>query len=72
MTDPVESTTAQHLHDYRVNRTRGQEVQKIPRSCIECGRDATPRWLYCSDECSVASRARTTAALIAGKGRARA
>ena len=55
---------AQHLHDRRVNRTRGKEVRRIPRTCIECGRDATPRYLYCSDECSTASRAKTAAAAI--------
>jgi len=44
------SDRAQHLHDYRVNRTRGKEVAKIPRTCIECGKDATPRYLYCCDE----------------------
>jgi hypothetical protein len=65
----TDSTTAQHLHDYRVNKTRGQEVRSIPRTCIACGRDARPRYLYCSDECSRASREATTAALIAGKGK---
>ena len=65
----VDDTVQQHLHDYRVNKTRGHEVRTIPRTCIECGRDARPRWMYCSDECSTASRARTTAALIAGKGK---
>jgi hypothetical protein len=56
--------TAQHLHDYRVNRTRGKQVTKVPRTCIHCGRDARPRWLYCSDACSQASRAQTVAALL--------
>lgn len=64
--------SAQQLHDHRVNRTRGKERHHIPRTCINCGRDATPRWLYCSDECSEQSRAEITAALIAGKGRKRA
>ena len=27
---------AQHLHDYRVNKTRGHEVRIIQRTCIEC------------------------------------
>jgi hypothetical protein len=27
------------------------------RRCIECGRDATPRFLYCSDACRDASKA---------------
>ena len=58
---------AQHLHDYRVNKTRGKERRTIPHTCIHCGRDATPRWLYCSNECSLQSRAEATAKLIAGR-----
>ena len=65
----MSDTVQQHLHDYRVNKTRGQEVRTIPRTCIECGRDATPRWLYCSDRCSATSRAKTVAAAIARKGK---
>jgi hypothetical protein len=51
-----QDTTQQHLHDYRVNRTRGKEVAKIPRTCIECGKDATPRYLYCCDAHAEKSR----------------
>jgi hypothetical protein len=47
---------AQHLHDHRVNKTRGKEVHKISRTCILCGQDATPRWLYCCDEHAEISR----------------
>jgi hypothetical protein len=61
------SDAAQHLHDYRVNKTRGQEVRRIPRTCIKCGKDATPRYLYCSDECSRLSREGTVAAAVAAK-----
>lgn len=64
-----ESTTAQHLHDYRVNKTRGHEKSVIPRTCIECGKDAAPRWAYCSDECSAKSRAATIAAAIRARRR---
>lgn len=39
----TDSTRAQHLHDHRVNKTRGHEVRQIPRTCIECGQDARPR-----------------------------
>jgi hypothetical protein len=70
MTLNADSATAQHLHDYRVNRTRGQEVRRIARTCINCGSDAAPRWMYCSDACSAESRAQTTAALIKGDRRA--
>jgi hypothetical protein len=52
----TDNDTAQHLHDYRVNRTRGKEVRTIPRTCIYCGKDASPRWLYCSDEHAEVSR----------------
>jgi hypothetical protein len=62
-----DSSAAQHLHDYRVNKTRGHEVRTIPRTCIECGVDARPRYLYCSDECSRISRQKTVAAAIAAK-----
>lgn len=57
----ADSTTAQHLHDYRVNKTRGHEVRGIARWCIHCKADARPRYLYCSDACAEASRAETIA-----------
>lgn len=55
---------SQHLHDYRVNKTRGKEVRLIDRRCLHCGRDARPRYAYCSDECSTASRAEILAAYM--------
>jgi hypothetical protein len=56
---------AQHLHDYRVNKTRGKQVTRILRTCLYCGRDATPRYAYCCDEHSELSRAETVAKLKA-------
>jgi len=52
----TENDVAQHLHDYRVNKTRGKEVAKIPRTCIWCGKNAAPRWLYCCAEHAETSR----------------
>jgi hypothetical protein len=71
MSDTAGQELAQHLHDYRVNRSRGQEKPIIPRTCIECGADARPRWLYCCDECARRSRQKTVAAAIAAKRRKR-
>jgi hypothetical protein len=35
-----------------------------PRTCLHCGGDARPRYMYCSDECSTASRAEVLAAYM--------
>ena len=65
----MSDTAAQQLHDKRVNRTRGKQRVHIPRTCILCGRNAAPRWLYCCDEHAAQSKAEATAALIAGGGK---
>lgn len=55
------------LWDQRRAKAKGN-IGAIPRTCIKCRRDATPRYLYCSDACARLSLAENIAALLKSKG----
>jgi hypothetical protein len=40
---PNADSAAQHLHDYRVNRSRGKQVAKIPRAPASTAAATPPR-----------------------------
>lgn len=56
------------LWDQRRAKVKGN-IAPIPRTCIHCRKDATPRYFYCSDECSEQSRTAASAAHTASNRR---
>jgi hypothetical protein len=51
--------TKQWLSDLRHGRGGRSLRSEVMRTCITCGKDATPRYLYCSDECAHVSHVAT-------------
>lgn len=48
--------TKQWKSDFYHGRKGQSFVHAQDRNCIECGKDATPRYLYCSPECALESQ----------------
>jgi hypothetical protein len=57
--------------DFYHGRGGSTIAHEIPRTCLHCGKSANPRFLYCSDACSEASRAELRGAREAKQDRAK-
>jgi len=44
--------------DFYHGRKGSMLAHEIEHACLHCGKDARPRYLYCSDSCSAASLAK--------------